>query len=235
MDIRHLLFLLFFFIISVGVSGQVKIGDNPTTIDPNSVLEIESINKGLLMPRISLLSTSNPSPLTVHIAGMTVYNTANINDITPGFYYNDGSKWVKLAQNFTVNNGVNISGGNNITLGGDLNQPTVLGTDTVNTLAITGLNSANPAYDEIVMIDPVTGVFKKAPSSSLVKVKQSLQVSVNGQTQFTTPLSISDMDNINLYRNGVRIGATFININTIALEPGIISVTGDEIRIVQFY
>ncbi len=33
--------------------AQVKIGDNPTSINANSVLEIESTNKGLLMPRVA--------------------------------------------------------------------------------------------------------------------------------------------------------------------------------------
>lgn len=220
---------------SVAISAQVKVGDNPTIIDSNSVLEIESTNKGVLMPRLLLVSTVNPAPLTAHIAGMTVYNTANINDIIPGFYYNDGSKWVKLAQNFTVNNGVSVAPGNVITLGGPLNQPTVLGTDNVNTLAITGLIQGNPLSDDVVMVDPMTGVLKKAPVSSLIIEKQSLQISVNGQTQFTTPLAISDMDKINVYRNGARIGATFVDPYTISLEPGIICVTGDEIRIVQFY
>ncbi len=234
MVIRHLLLLLLF-ILSGDLIAQVKVGDNPTSINPNSVLEIESTNRGVLMPRIPLLSTTNPAPLTTHIAGMTVYNTANINDITPGFYYNDGSKWVKFAQNFTVNNGMNISNSNNISLGGNLNEPTALGTNNINTLAITGLIPGDAEIDEIVMVDPVSGVLKKAPASSFVKERQSLQISINGQTEFTTPLAISDIDKINVYRNGARIGATFVNPNTIALESGVICVSGDEIRIVQFY
>jgi hypothetical protein len=55
----------------------------------------------------------------------------------------------------------------------------------------------------------------------------------DGQTQFSTPLPISDIDKINVYRNGARIGATIVNSTTIALEPGVVCVSGDEIRIVQ--
>lgn len=77
--------------------AQVKIGDNPTTINANSVLEVESTSKGLLLPRLPLTQTTNPSPLNAHVAGMTVYNTATANDVTPGFYYNDGTKWVATA------------------------------------------------------------------------------------------------------------------------------------------
>lgn len=40
--------------------SQVKIGDNPTVINPNSAVEIESKNKGLLLPRLSLFQQLHP-------------------------------------------------------------------------------------------------------------------------------------------------------------------------------
>ncbi|WP_461117831.1 tail fiber domain-containing protein, partial [Spirosoma jeollabukense] len=79
---------------SPAILAQVKVGDNPTTINANSALEVESTNKGLLLPRLGLTATTNPAPLAAHVAGMTVFNTATANDVTPGFYYNDGTKWV---------------------------------------------------------------------------------------------------------------------------------------------
>ncbi|MFZ1748683.1 MAG: hypothetical protein WAU01_00755 [Saprospiraceae bacterium] len=213
--------------------AQVKIGDNPTVIDPNAVLEIESTNQGVLMPRLSLLATTNPSPLSAHIAGMTVYNTATVADISPGFYYNDGTKWVKFAQNFVTVNGISLSPNNELKLGGSLNQPTVINTDNTNTLALTGLGVGNTNTDDIVTIDPTTGVLKKSPISSLIREEQMVIFSIDGQTQFPTPFPITDIDKINVYRNGARIGATVVNANTIALEAGVICVAGDEIRIVQ--
>lgn len=234
MSNRYLLFFLIFLFLSGVASAQVKVGDNPTIINSNSVLEIESANQGLLMPRLALITSANPAPLTMHIAGMTVYNTATINDLTPGFYYNDGTKWVKLAKNFTTTNGLTQSINNEVKLGGALNQPTVIGASGTNTLAVTGLGPGNTNTDEVVTIDPATGVLKKASLSSLVKEKQMVFVSGNGQTQFPTPFPITDIDKINVYRNGARIGATMINANTIALEAGVVCVAGDEIRIVQF-
>ncbi|MDP2175821.1 MAG: hypothetical protein Q8K70_07930 [Bacteroidota bacterium] len=81
--------------------AQVKVGNNPTTIQSNSLLELESTNKGLLLPRLTLSATNNVSPLTAHVAGMVVYNTATAgtapNNVTPGYYYNDGAKWVRVA------------------------------------------------------------------------------------------------------------------------------------------
>lgn len=87
--------------LSISSHAQVKVGDNPTTINANSALELESTNKGLLLPRVALTSTTAFAPLAAHVAGMTVYNTATAGttptDVTPGYYYNDGTKWVKLA------------------------------------------------------------------------------------------------------------------------------------------
>jgi hypothetical protein len=84
--------------ISATVSAQIKIGDNSTVKNVNSVLEIESTNKGLLMPRIALTNTTNIAPFTATIvAGMTIYNTATVGDVTPGFYYYEGTKWVRVA------------------------------------------------------------------------------------------------------------------------------------------
>jgi hypothetical protein len=83
--------------------SQVKIGNNPTLLNANSVLEIESSNKGLLMPRLALTSTTAASPLSANVAGMNVYNTATTGDVTPGNYYNDGTKWIKVADEANVN------------------------------------------------------------------------------------------------------------------------------------
>ncbi len=75
--------------------AQVKVGDNPFTIDPNSLMEMESTDKGFLPPRISLVSTTDPSPMSSHVAGMMVYNIATVGDVSPGLYYNDGSSWIR--------------------------------------------------------------------------------------------------------------------------------------------
>ena len=80
---------------------QQKIGDNPTIINPNAALQVDSASKGFLLPRLALTATNNFAPLTAHVEGMTVYNTATAgsapNNVTPGYYYNDGFQWVRIA------------------------------------------------------------------------------------------------------------------------------------------
>lgn len=81
--------------------AQQKVRDNTVSgiVLPNidALLELESVNKGLLHVRLPLVRTSDASPLGEHVAGMMVYNTATVNDVTPGIYYNDGTRWVRVS------------------------------------------------------------------------------------------------------------------------------------------
>ena len=98
-------------------SAQVKFGNNPTVVNPNSLLELESGNQGLLLPRLTLTQTSLPAPLTAHVQGMTVFNTATVNDVKPGIYYNDGTKWVSVSTTLPTNQYWNLAGNAGTTAG----------------------------------------------------------------------------------------------------------------------
>lgn len=94
--IRNLLSILFFLIISVTVSSQ-NVSISPTGAVPANTsagLDVNFTDKGLLIPHVALTGTSNANPLSIHIAGMVVYDTVTTADVTPGFYFNDGAKWV---------------------------------------------------------------------------------------------------------------------------------------------
>ncbi len=81
----------------VFVFAQQNVGIGTTTPNANAILDINSSNKGLLVPRLSLTNTTAASPLSGFVAGMVIYNTATAGNVTPGYYGCDGTKWVKLA------------------------------------------------------------------------------------------------------------------------------------------
>ncbi|SKC11897.1 hypothetical protein SAMN05660841_04358, partial [Sphingobacterium nematocida] len=64
------------------------------TMNQNAILELASRNKGLLHTRIALEMTTKAAPMKDHVAGLMVFNTETRNDVVPGIYYNDGTKWV---------------------------------------------------------------------------------------------------------------------------------------------
>ena len=76
--------------------GNLGVG----TASPNSDadLDLGSNDKGFLANRVALSATNAPSPLSAHIAGMFVFNTATAgtapNNVVPGMYFNTGTEWV---------------------------------------------------------------------------------------------------------------------------------------------
>lgn len=92
------LFFCFFFMVALGVFAQVGIGN--TNPNANALLEIgdaTTTTQGLLLPRVDLVSTTSFAPMAAHLQGMVVYNKNTAGDVTPGYYYNDGGQWVRLA------------------------------------------------------------------------------------------------------------------------------------------
>ncbi|MDR1730174.1 MAG: hypothetical protein LBR52_05885 [Prevotellaceae bacterium] len=84
---------------SFQANAQVTIGADITP-DASAVLDLQSNDKlGLLLPRIVLTDTLLAAPLTGHVQGMFVYNTASSADgkVKEGIYYNDGRRWWHLA------------------------------------------------------------------------------------------------------------------------------------------
>ena len=74
-----------------------QVGIGTTTPNPDALLDVESTNQGILIPRVALTNSTNTAPLSTHVAGMIVYNTATTGDVAPGFYYNDGTKWATFS------------------------------------------------------------------------------------------------------------------------------------------
>jgi hypothetical protein len=97
-----LLALLFFTTVSIS-SGQVKVGDNPTSIDASAAFEIESTTKGFLPPRMT--KTQMDAIVNPH-EGLIVYCT----DCSPkGTYQFDGAEWQPLIAGGNPNVSINCS------------------------------------------------------------------------------------------------------------------------------
>ena len=92
------LFISLIMFINLQVFAQ-NLGIGPDTFDPDpsAGVEMQFTDKGLLIPRVTLTSTTSTSPITTPVAtSLLVYNTATNGDVTPGFYYWTGSKWMRL-------------------------------------------------------------------------------------------------------------------------------------------
>ncbi|HEY5138755.1 MAG TPA: hypothetical protein VIJ25_05475, partial [Methylococcales bacterium] len=77
-----------------GFSQGVAINATGNPPNASAGLDVDFTNKGLLIPRVALTGSASAAPLPSHVSGMMVYNTATAGDVTPGFYYDNGVKWI---------------------------------------------------------------------------------------------------------------------------------------------
>lgn len=99
--------ILLLSIFLLGSFAMAQVGIGTTNPNPDSILDVLSTDKGVLLPRIALSSTNLPNPLTAFVAGMLIYNTATVGSgsttVFPGVYYSDGSSWTSLKVNSVGN------------------------------------------------------------------------------------------------------------------------------------
>ncbi len=97
--------LLVFLSLSPLAFSQVGIG----TTTPRAALEINSATNGFLAPQIALNSTTVSAPVVnpaggALLAGTIIYNTATVNDVTLGYYYWNGTTWIRMAAGASATN-----------------------------------------------------------------------------------------------------------------------------------
>lgn len=109
-----------------------------------------------------------------------------------------------LFTSLTANNGLTKTG-NNIQLGGSLNQATTITTSGTNTLAIQGLQSGDLSADSIVVADPSTGVLKRVAASSLLQSGDQSFTATSGQTSYTVTNMPANASRVWVFRNGAKL------------------------------
>lgn len=86
-------FLLTTLILSLNLTlCNAQVGIGTTNPSASSALDINSDKAGLLIPRISLTSTTDVTTIANPATSLLVYNTATVSDVVPGFYYWN-TKW----------------------------------------------------------------------------------------------------------------------------------------------
>ncbi len=121
---RSLLLMLFAFSVMTGFTQTVGVNETGAAGDNSAMLDVEATDKGILVPRIALVAKNNNNPVTAPATSLLVYNTATsgtgANAVRPGFYYWDGTEWMRLVDDrpdvyvgkFIINStgNVNITG-----------------------------------------------------------------------------------------------------------------------------
>ena len=91
--------------------GYSQVGIGTLTPDKSSQLDVTANNKGILIPRVSLTSTTDTTTITNgNVNSLLVFNTATQNDITPGYYYWYIDKWKRIVNEDEVGGNVYYDG-----------------------------------------------------------------------------------------------------------------------------
>lgn len=97
--------VLMMLVCAIGSFAQVKIGANPSTVDPSAILEMESSTQGMLVPR---MTSVNRDAIATPANGLLIWNNSNN---TFEVYKNTCSCWVTITDggNTPANNLVNTA------------------------------------------------------------------------------------------------------------------------------
>ncbi|HBG69955.1 MAG: hypothetical protein A2W93_05540 [Bacteroidetes bacterium GWF2_43_63] len=91
-----LLSLIFSTLSLISAKAQNNVGIGTTTPVASALLDLTATDKGLLIPRVTLVAATNgTTPVAGPATGLLVFNTGGA--MTAGFYYWDGSQWVQVG------------------------------------------------------------------------------------------------------------------------------------------
>lgn len=86
------------------LSSNGNVGINTST--PNTILEVNATDSGILIPRVALTSANNSAPIDSPTQSELIFNTAisgtGENAVSPGYYYWDGYRWTRLGGSHIV-------------------------------------------------------------------------------------------------------------------------------------
>ena len=112
--------------LSINHNGNVNIGnsvaDNSAILDLNTGNNYTSPNgKGFLAPNVSLTSTSDVVTVNSPVNSLLVYNTSSSGSgtsaVTPGFYFWNGTQWVRLQTSSSTSADWSTTGNTGTTAG----------------------------------------------------------------------------------------------------------------------
>ena len=102
-------FIAMLLLLSSAMFAQIGINNNGSQPNPSAGLDVSFTNKGLLPPRIALTAINSADPITNPAIGLLVYNTATTgtppNNVVPGNYYWNGTRWIAVNPPQGVNAG----------------------------------------------------------------------------------------------------------------------------------
>jgi hypothetical protein len=197
MNFRNLLSAAFIFISFQGISQSLSVNTDGSTADASALLEVKSIEKGLLIPRMTdAQRIAIASPATA----LLVYQTNGAD----GFYFNKGTpaspNWQYLG-NIASSGGLQAING---VAGGSVNLTI---TDMNVRTAFVNFNGSSGAASSITITLPAASSY---PTGTVISFSITAYITANPSWTLVSPSSTYSALNNNAVSTaaGVSIGAT---------------------------
>lgn len=98
---KRICFAFAIVLLAIFSASAQTIGIGTLTPDTSAQLDVYNTTKGLLIPRLELVSTNSTQPVGNPATGLLVYNTATAgtspDNVIPGFYYWNGVRWYPVV------------------------------------------------------------------------------------------------------------------------------------------
>jgi len=185
-------------------SQNIGINSTGSAPDPSAGLDVSFSNKGLLIPRLGLSGATDVSTISSPATSLLIYNTATAgtapNNVSPGYYYFNGSAWVRLGSFISSGNNIYFNTGNvGIGSSSPANLLTLNGT---NPLALHGLQTSPTTSDSLLTLSG--GVVKRLAAGALT-VSSSNAWSLIGNTPTTGQFfGTTGNQGVNIRTNGAQ-------------------------------
>lgn len=92
--------------LTASIQTYSQIGIGTTFVESNLLLKVNSTNKGILIPNLTIPNANSPIPVTNPAVGLVAYNNYSGKK---GFNYWDGSKWSELVDSKNVSSLLGIT------------------------------------------------------------------------------------------------------------------------------
>lgn len=208
-------YIILFFLTLLGVNSvfsQVGVG----TVSPNGSLDVTSVDDGLLIPRVALSATNVATVVTPTVSEL-VYNTftsvAGPNQVTPGFYYWNGSLWIKIStgnnNDWTLTGNSGTTAGTNY-LGTNDAQNLQLRTAGLERLTISGINGNTVIGTPIISPTTKFEVSSGASSDAIFGHSNNVGGVLGREVNFSFGNPVQTLNGAGVYANNPNAGYTSV-------------------------
>ena len=177
---------------SITTAQNVGINAAGAAPDVSAALDVSATDKGLLIPRVVLTGTTDIATIPTPATSLLVYNSATVSDVTPGYYYFDGTIWQRMVSGSIVGT----------------DDQNITGSGLSGTTLTIGIEGGTNETVDLSSLQDGTGT----DSQTLSLSGSTLSISGGNNVTLTDNINDADADATNELNTGVSLSGTTLSV-----------------------